>query len=86
MRKLELGAACRVGVWTLVPVVVTNVHASQTERWRHLYASKEPYAVIVLGSDGTRFALDTAGRDVSIADLVAEAPALEKTLRDVSNP
>jgi len=83
MRKVEVDAPRRVGPWTLIPVAVTIVHASQTDRWCQVYASKTPYAVILLGSGGARSALDTEGRTISMAALVAEIPALEAILNDV---
>lgn len=80
MRKLEVTGSRRVGAWTLVPVELTTMSPCRSERWNGFYATKTPYALILIGGDGARRALDPEGRDMPLAGLLAEMPALGKLL------
>ncbi|HSF15977.1 MAG TPA: hypothetical protein VLK65_10540 [Vicinamibacteria bacterium] len=77
---LEIGRHRRVGAWTLVPIELTVIGSSPIETSSYLYASKSPHAVVLVRDDGAHLVLDTEGREIPLAGLLAEMPGLKEEL------
>ena len=81
MEKKEVAVESPVTVsgLTLVPVVEVSVNCAHTGQVTSFSGMKQPVAVVVV-SPSLKKAFRISGEEVSIEQLVQEAPALEETL------
>ncbi len=80
MSDLRAGTPVTVSDVTIIPIEKTLSRSFTTKQGFWMYSSKNPVALVFCGPRGSK-AVDIAGRDLRLEELVHKVPGLEAILR-----